>query len=381
MSELGVGIVGYGFIGKVHAYCHKAMWFYYDPVPLKTRLVAVCTARPETAERAKEHGGFEFATTDYRELVEHPQVEIVHCCTPNKFHREVCVAALEAGKHVYCDKPLAMNVREAEEMVRAAERSGKVHMVTFQYRFIPAILRAKELVEEGRVGEVVTFRAAYLHSGYLDPERPMSWRLRRELAGGGALFDLGSHVIDLVHFLLGPIRRVFAVLKTFVTERPVSPGSPERAKVEVDDWAQLLVELEGGAVGTIEASRVATGAEDEIRFEAHGTKGAFYFNSMDPNWLYFFEGTAPEVPLGGERGFKRIASIQRYPEPARLPPRNASIGWVRYHVACLFEFLRAIAEGREAEPSFRAGLEAQRVLEAALVSAREGRWVDLSEVG
>ncbi len=380
MRELGVGIVGYGFIGKVHAHCHKALNFYYDPVPVRTKLVAVCTSRPETAQKAKEHGGFEFATTDFRELVEHPEVDIVHCCTPNKFHRDICVAALEAGKHVYCDKPMAMNVAEAKEMVETAERSGKVHMLTFQYRFIPAIQRAKQLIEEGRVGDLLTFRLAYLHSGYIDPNRPMAWRLDKELAGGGALFDLGSHMLDLVHFLLGKVRRVFACLKTFVTERPVAPGAKEKARVEVDDWAQLVLELENGALGTVEASRVATGTEDEFRVEVHGTKGAFYFNSMDPNWLKFFDATAPDAPFGGERGFKAIASVQRYPQPAKLPPSGAAIGWLRYHVACLYEFLRCIAEDKPASPSFHDGLEVQRVMEAALLSAKEGRWVDLSEV-
>jgi len=377
--RLGVGMVGYGFMGKIHTYAYKNLAFYYEPPPVEPRLVAVCTSGPETAERAAAHGGYEKAHADFRAVVEDPEVDVVHICTPNAFHCEAAIAALEAGKHVYCDKPLAATLEEAERMVAAAERNpGAIHQVTFQYRFLPATLRAKELMAEGFAGRLFGYRAAYLHSGYIDPARPISWRLDLARSGGGALLDLGSHVIDLMRHLAGEIRAVSAICKTFITERPTPEGGV--ARVEVDDVALLQVELEDGAVGTIEASRLATGANDELKFEIHGDRGGLRLNLMEPNWLEVYDCRDPGGPYGGWRGFKAIEAVQRYPVPAALPPPKVSVGWLRAHVACLHAFLTAVVEGRPASPSFHEGLAVQRVMAAAQQSSRLGRWVDLSQL-
>ena len=376
---LGVGMVGYGFMGKVHTFAYKNLGFYYDPPPVTPRLVAVCTSRRETAERAAAHGGYERAETDFRRVVEDPRVDVVHVCTPNASHCEIAVAALEAGKHVYCDKPLAATLEEAEKMVAAAERAaGAKHQVTFQYRFLPATLRAKQLMDEGFVGRLFTYRAAYLHSGYIDPQRPMSWRLDLARSGGGALLDLGSHVIDLMRHLAGEIAAVWATTRTFIPERPTAEGGV--ARVKVDDVALLQVEVEGGAVGTIEASRLATGTNDELRFEVHGDRGGLRFNLMEPNWLHAYDCRDPEGPYGGRRGFKAIECVQRYAAPAALPPPKVSIGWLRAHVACLHAFLCAIVEDRPASPSFRDGLAVQRVMAAAQESSRTGTWVRVNDL-
>jgi len=322
--RLGVGMIGYGFMGKVHTYAYKNLAFYYDPPPVKPRLVAVCTTRPETAERAAAHGGYEKAHTDFRTVAEDPEVDVVHICTPNAFHCEAAIAALEAGKHVYCDKPLAATLEEAERMVAAAEHNpGAIHQVTFQYRFLPVTLRAKELMAEGFAGRLFGYRAAYLHSGYIDPARPISWRLDLARSGGGALLDLGSHVIDLMRHLAGEIQAVSAICKTLITERPTPEGG--MARVEVDDVALLQVELEDGAVGTIEASRLATGTNDELKFEIHGDGGGLRFNLMRPNWLEVYDCRDPGGPYGGWRGFKAIEAVQRYPAPAALPPPKVSV--------------------------------------------------------
>ena len=375
VPELGVGVIGYGFMGKIHSYAYRSLPFLYDPAPARIRFVAVCTAHEETARKAAEQGGFERWTTDYRRLIDDPEVQVVHVCTPNDSHRELCVAALQAGKHVYCDKPLARDVAEAEAIVAAADRAGQgtKHQMAFQNRFLPATLRAKQLMEEGFVGRLFGYRAAYLHAGYIEADRPMSWRLDAAAAGGGALFDLGSHIIDLMRHLAGEIVRVSARCKTFTTERPKRGGG--MARVEVEDLALMQVELEDGGLGTIESSRVATGANDELRFEIHGDKGALRFNLMDPNWLHAYDHREPSGPYGGDRGFKAIESVQRYPEPAQFPGPKNTIGWVRAHIACLHHFVTCVVEDRPASPSLHDGLAVQRIMAAAYEAARSERWV------
>ncbi len=378
LPELGVGMIGYGFMGRMHTYAYHSLPFLYDPPPARFRMVAVCTAHEETARRAAGLGGYERGVTDFRQVIDDPRVHIVHVCTPNAAHREACVAALEAGKHVYCDKPLAASLADAEAIVAAArDAPNSRHQMTFQYRFLPATLRAKELMAEGFVGRVFGYRAAYLHAGYVEADRPMSWRLDAAASGGGALFDLGSHIIDLMRHLVGEITRVSATLKTFITERPDGKGG--RGVVEVDDLALMQVEVEGGALGTIEASRLATGTNDELRFEIHGDKGALRFNLMDPNWLWAYDHRDPSGPHGGSRGFKAIETVQRYPRPAVLPgPKNA-IGWMRSHIACLHNFVTCIVEDRSAKPDFADGLAVQRIMSAAQRSSEMGRWEAVQE--
>ena len=379
-KELGVGIVGWGFIGKVHTYAYLNLPLFYQPSPAKVKLVGVCTAHEATAKQAKKIAGFQFATTSYQDLLEREDIDIINCCTPNYLHRDILVSALKAGKHVYCDKPLAINLHQAKEILNVAEKSSSVHQMTFEYRFIPAIMRAKKLIDEGFLGKVFSFRGCYLHSGYIDPSRPMSWRLDKKKAGGGALFDLGSHVLDLIRHLLGEYRAVFAKSYTFIKERPLPEDLAKKAKVEVDDISFLQIEMENGAAGSVEVSRLATGTNDELRIEIHGSKGAIYFNLMDPNWLWVYDTKDPEKPIGGLRGFKKIETVQRYPEPASLPGPKFSIGWMRYHIASQFDFVTRIVEDKKGNPGFYDGYKVQEVMEAAQISARKRRWVNLDEL-
>jgi len=380
IQELGVGIVGYGFIGKVHTYAYLNLPLFYDPPPARIKLVGVCTAHKETAEKARKEAGFEFATTDYRELLARDDIHVINCCTPNHLHRKLLIDVLKAGKHIYCDKPLALNLKEAKEILEVVKKSRVVHQMTFEYRFIPAMMRAKQLIEEEFLGRVFHFRACYLHSGYIDPERPMSWRLDKDKAGGGALFDLGSHVLDLVRYLLGECRTVFATTRTFIKERPLRRGSSKKASVKVDDLVLIQLEMESGALGTVEASRLATGTNDELRIEIYGDKGAIYFNLMEPNWLWIYDTRDESEPIGGRRGFKRIETVQRYPEPAVLPGPKFAIGWMRYHLASQHEFVRRIVSGQKGDPDFFDGYKVQKITEAALLSAARKGWVDLSKL-
>lgn len=380
MRTYGVGVIGYGFIGKVHTYAHRVMGFHYDPTPIATRLVGVCTSRRETAEAARDHGGFLFSTDDPGEIIGCDDIHLVHICTPNDSHARMVIEALRAGKAVYCDKPLCLNAAEAREILTVLKDHPVPNQMTFHNRFIPATMRAKQLVVEGALGRIFHYRAQYLHAGYVDPDRPMSWRLDPARSGGGALYDLGSHAIDLMAWLAGEIRTVRAELPTLITHRPLHRGSSERVPVHVDDLALLSVRTDEG-FGVIEASRVATGSNDALRFEIHGERGALRFDSEEPSWLHYYDGGRISGDLGGDSGFTKIESVQRYPEPAHWPGPKFAPGWLRFHVACLHELLSAIAEGRRAEPSLIEGARTQMVLQAALESAATGLEVRVPELG
>jgi predicted dehydrogenase len=372
--ELGVGMVGFGFIGRVHACAHRALPFFYDPLPVRTRLVGVCTATEASGRRAVEQAGFEFSTTDHRDLLARDDIQIIHCCTPNDAHHALLMDALRAGRHIYCDKPLTRTLAEAEEVAALARQTKAVHRMTFNYRFIPATMRAKEMMEEGFVGEVFQFRAAYLHAGYTDPNRPLSWRTQRERSGGGAVMDLGVHVFDLMRHLLGDFAEVNARLDTLINERP-DPETGGRGLVDVDDIALIQARAASGAVGALEATRLATGAQDELRFEIHGSRGALAFNMMDPQWLAVYDNTRPEMPLGGARGWQRIECCTRYPKPYAFGANRSPVGWPQFHAHCLYDFLAAIARGETGSPSFEDGLAAQRMVDACQRSAAVRTWV------
>jgi predicted dehydrogenase len=374
MREIGVGIVGYGFIGKVHAFAHRSVPLMYD-MPLRARLVGVCTATAESGAKAVDQAGFAFATTDPAELLARADIDVVHCCTPNDAHERLLVDALEAGKSVYCDKPLTATLAEAEKVARAAEIAGGVHRMTFHYRFAPATLSAKELVESGFLGEIYQFRGQYLHAGYIDPQRPHTWRLSMARSGGGAIMDLGVHIFDLMRWLVGDFAAVSAQLVTRIGERP-DPRTGARVPVDVDDIAIAQVRTAGGAIGVIEASRLATGTQDGLRFEIHGSRGAIAFDLMDPNWLTVYDASVSEGPLGGSRGAQRIECVTRYPKPYAFGATKNPIGWPQLHVHALQDYLRAVDAGTDgAGPSFADGLAANRFVDACQRSAaRDGAW-------
>lgn len=364
MERLGIGIVGFGFIGRVHALAFSALPFYYSDLPFLPEIRGICTSREETAKKAKEETGIPFATHRVEELLEREDIDVVVVATPNALHLPVVEQAAKAQKHIYCDKPLALNLREAERIQEIVTQSRVAFGMAFQNRFVPAILRARELISEGFLGEVVRVRAQYLHSGYNDPRRPMSWRLRKDLAGGGALADLGSHLIDLVHYLLGAFVVTGARGKTFITKRPRNPEGEDFEEVLVDDWAEVSGVLANGAPLTIEASRFATGSCDELRLEIEGMEGAVRFNSMQPNFLEVYDARERGGPYGGNRGFKLIESVHQYPYPNRIPGKFA-IGWVRPHIACAHDFLLRIAGQPSLGATVADGVFVQRVLESA----------------
>jgi predicted dehydrogenase len=371
-----VGILGFGFIGKVHAYGYASLPFFYDPVPLAARITHVVTSRTDTAQKARATLGADVAATDFREVTENAEIDIVHVCTPNHLHREALLSAMRHGKHIYCDKPLVATIGEADEIRAAMADYRGVAQMTFQNRFFPATMRAKQLVGEGALGEVLQFRACYLHAGSADPMVPLKWRFSAA-AGGGVVADLASHVLDLVDWLVGPLHSISSATHIAYAERPSASEPGKTLEVDVEDSAVLLARLPSGSLGTIEVTKLATGTEDELRLEIHGTRGALRFNLMDPHHLEFYDAAAPDRPQGGRRGWTRIDAGQRYPAPAStFPSPKASIGWVRSHVACLANFLQAIAENRPAVPGLDQGIRVQHLMDCVRRSAARGSWVE-----
>jgi len=370
----GVGMIGYGYMGKMHSYAYASLPFIYNPLPFRIKLVGVCAPSEASRALALESAGYEFATPDYRELLARDDISIINVCTPNYLHKEQAIAAIRAGKHVYCDKPLALTGADAQEMADLARQSGLTCQVTFHNRFCPALQRARQLVEEGFVGEVLSFRAVYLHTGYTDPKRPISWKMKRETSGAGALLDLGTHIIDIIRWLAGDFAKVNARLRTLIKERPAHAGGSALVPVTVDDVAMMQVELPNGALGSIEVSRIATGAADDLRFEINGSRGAIAFNLMDANWLSVYDDTKPGGAYGGGRGWQRIECIQKYPMPAVLPGGVAPVGWMRFHIASLYSFVSNVVESRTGDPSFDDGAAVQRICDAAIASNDSGSW-------
>lgn len=376
MDELGIGIVGFGFMGKTHTYGYKTIPLYYNNLPFKIKLVGICDAVPEIAQKAADALDFEFATDNPDDIFNRNDIDIVDVCTPNIYHRESVLKAIRAGKNVYCDKPLATSFEETKEILDLLDQHDVITQMALQYRFFPATLRAKELIEEGAIGKIMSFRTCYLHSGSVDPKKPIGWKQDKKFGGGGVLFDLGSHVLDLMYYLLGEYSAVFAKTEVIYPQRPDKKGN--MVDIEADDLAFMVLKMKNGGIGTIEASKVATGTNDEVRFEIHGDKGAVRFNLMEPNWLEYYDNTRPEAPLGGVKGYTRIECVQRYKKPGDgFPGPKFSVGWIRSHVHSLYNFLSCVYEGKQASPSFREGAYIQYVMEKAYESDKEGKWISV----
>jgi levoglucosan dehydrogenase len=357
---LRIGMVGYGDVGRIHALCWRSLPYYRPDQSWRAEIVGVATSREETAVQAARELDCGFWTADFQELVNRPDVDLIDCVTPDRLHAPVAVVALEAGKHVYCEKPMATSVEEAARMVAAADRSGRTNSIAFTVRFVAAVRRARELVASGLLGRLISFRSVLLHSGYVDPDRPMSWRLDASQAGGGALYDLGSHNIDLIRHLLGEFVSVTARVETVVPERPATRGSAERRPVGVDDITVALAELEGGAVGTLEFSRVATGATEGPTLEAHGTEGAFRFDFLRPNRLQVFDRRRDE-------GFREVVVPERWPRLAFVPFQQ-DVG-------------AAALRGAAPAVTFEDGYRVQLVLDAIQRAGRTRGWVDVPAGG
>lgn len=374
MKSIGIGIIGYGGIGRVHVMAYRSLPFIYGFPADRVNIVGVATRSPETARRAAAEIGCPVWTDDYRELLARDDIDMVDCCLPNDEHEALVLAAAAAGKHIYCEKPLAMDPEQGRRMVAAVQRAGVKSQMTFNNRYFPAVIRARQLVEAGFLGNIYSFRGRYNRASYISRDKPLSWRLRKEVAGGGTLFDLGSHILDLIYFLLGDFGMVQATMDTLVKERPAAAGSQEMLPVDVDDIALMHLRMADGSLGLIETSRMGTGTPNDLQFELFGDKGAIRFNSNDPSWLEVYDCTDPGQPLGGMRGFRKLETVQRY-EGARAPDWSMPPHFVRNHAECQYQFLKSIADDLPSSPDFRDGLRVQEAMAAVIRSSDVGGWV------
>lgn len=386
--QLGIGMVGYSFMGTVHSHAWRDAPSFFD-MPLRLRMVALGGRNRDAAEEAAARWGWASVETDWRALVARDDVDLVDICTPGDTHAEIAIAALAAGKHVLCEKPLANTVDEAVAMAAAAESArsrGVRSMVGFTYRRVPAIILARQLVAEGRLGEIRHVRAQYLQDWIADPDAPLSWRLQKDRAGSGALGDIGAHIIDLTQYITGDrISGVSAMMETFVKERPVADsssglsgvGGTERGAVTVDDAALFLARFSGGALGSFEATRFATGRKNSIRIEINGSNGSLAFDFEDMNELHFLDATED----GRTAGFRRILVTE--PEHAYVSawwPPGHLLGYEHGFTHQVVDLTTAIAEGRDPEPSFADGLVVQRVLAAVEDSAaKDSVWTEVPD--
>ncbi|MFD3437766.1 Gfo/Idh/MocA family protein [Streptomyces sp. NPDC058685] len=377
---LGVGMVGYAFMGAAHSQGWRTVGRVFD-LPMRPVLAAIAGRDPSAVRAAADRHGWAAAETDWRHLITRDDVQLVDVCTPGDSHAEIAIAALEAGKHVLCEKPLANSVAEAEAMTAAAERArerGQVAMVGFNYRRVPAIAYARKLIGEGRLGTLRHLRFTYLQDWLVDPEFPLTWRLQREHAGSGALGDLGAHIVDLAQYLAGEhLVGVSALSETFVRERPLlagastglsAAGGAERGPVTVDDAALFTGRLASGALASFEATRMASGRKNALRLEINGELGAIAFDLERLNELSFHDNTEPAATAG----FRRILVTEsEHPYLEAWWPPGHALGYEHTFTHQARDLVEAIATGRQPAPSFADGLQVQRVLAAVEESAEK----------
>ncbi len=372
---VGVGMLGYAFMGKAHTNAYKTLPYMIYPPPAVPRLVAVAGRDEAGVQAAAARYGYERAYTDWRQLLTDPDVQLFDNGGPNNLHAEPCIAAAQAGKHILCEKPLARNAGEARTMRDAAQAAGVKHMVAFNYRFVPAIRQAYELIQSGKLGRIYHFRAVYLQEWITDPQMPLIWRLNKGLAGSGALGDLGAHIIDLGRFLVGEPKSVMAMTRTFIPERPLLDGSG-MGKVEVDDAFEAIVEFENGAIGTLEASRFCPGRKNYEVLELNAEHGSIRFNLERFNELeVFWKDGAPRET----QGFTNVLVTESYhPFWANWWPHGHIIGWEHTFIHEIAHLLDAIVNDKDVAPygaTFEDGYRNAVICDAILQSAQDGRRV------
>ena len=376
--EIGIGMLGYAFMGKAHSNAYKKIPYMVYPPPAIPKMVAICGRNEEAVAEAARRYGYEGYYTDWREMLEDERIQIFDNGGPNNMHSEPCIAAAAAGKHVFCEKPMARSAEEARAMLDAVEKAGVKHMVGLNYRFVPAIRQAYDLIASGKLGRIYHFRAVYLQE-WVMPQygTPKIWRLDKEIAGSGAIGDLGSHIIDLARFLVGEIKTVGAMMTTFIGERDLPDGSGA-GKVDVDDAFVTTVEFENGAIGTLEASRFAGGRKNHEVLEINGEKGSIHFNLERMNELdVFWVGEEPKET----QGFHNVLITEGYhPFYEYWWPHGHIIGWEHTFVHEFTHLLNCIVNDKDVAPfgaTFEDGYRNAAICDAIVKSAETKKQVDV----
>ena len=377
-----VGLIGYRFMGKAHSNAWRQAPRFFN-LKANVELHTICGRNAAGVQAARAQFGWQNSTKDWQEVVESPLIDIVDIGVPNHLHAEIAIAAARNGKHVLCEKPLALNVKQAEAMLAAAQKAKIVHMVCHNYRRIPALALAKKMIGEGALGKIFHFHARYAQDWLVDPEFPLNWRLQKEASGSGANGDINAHIIDLGRYLVGEFKEACGLLHTFVTERPLADalapqrgGARKMGRVTVDDAAVFIGRMENGVLANLEATRYASGRKNHIAIEINGSKGSLYFDFEDMNRLKFFNGDDPR----DRQGFRDILVTERggvQPYVGNWWPPGHLIGYEHTFIHTIADFVNACADGKPVAPTFEDGLKNQRVLAAIEESNQKGRWVKL----
>ncbi len=376
MSHLNVALIGYAFMGRAHSNAYRQVVPFFRP-RLTPVMKVLCGRTPSAVSRVARELGWEESATDWREVIAREDVDLVDISTPGDSHADIAIAAARAGKHVVCEKPLANSVAEARRMLAAVERAGVVHMVCHNYRRAPAVMLARHLIADGRIGEIRQFRGTYLQDWIADPSFPMVWRLDKSKAGSGALGDIGAHSIDLARYLVGEIVDVAGHLETFIKERPLASNPRKRGTVTVDDAALSLVRFEGGAIGTIEATRMAMGRKNYNRFEINGSKGSLVWCFEDLNYLDYYSTEDP----GDRQGFRRIIATEgAHPFAGNWWPPGHMLGYDHAFVNAAADLVQCITQDKACSPCFKAGAQCVAVLEAVDSSIKSGKWANVEMI-
>jgi predicted dehydrogenase len=385
-QSLNVGLIGAGFMGKAHSLAYAAMPMFFWPAPAIPLRKVIAEVTDELAAEAARRYGYERSTSDWRTVIDDPSIDVVDIATPNDAHCEIAVAAAEAGKHIICEKPLARTGDEARRMLEAVQRAGVVHMVAFNYRRTPAVALAKRYLDEGALGRVLSFRGTYLQDWSADPDAPLSWRFRKEIAGSGALGDIGTHVLDIARYLVGEIDGVNAILRTHIAERPEQQAGADklgaaerlvdapRAPVDVDDELHTLLRFTGGAMGSLEATRNAYGRNNFLTFEIHCERGSIAFNYERRDELE----VCFAADEGDRRGFRTIYTGPAHPYGEALWPIPAlGIGYGETKIIECHDFCRAVVGRTPASPDFADGYQITRICDAIAESAATADWTEV----
>lgn len=387
VETINIGLIGTGFMGKGHAMAYEMVPKIFRPAPAFPKLVVVGDVTEDLARRGARDFGAEKWVVGWEQVVADEGVDLVDITTPNNLHKEIALAAAKAGKHIYCEKPLALNGRDAKQMYEAAARAGVTTMVGFNYIKNPVALLAKEMIEAGELGEIYHFRGSFHQDVLADPNAPFSWRFDRLIAGSGALGDLGAHVIEFARFLVGDFERVCGLAKTFIKERPLAAGSygyrskaiseGSKRTVENEDSIHFLIEFKDGATGTIEASRIAMGRKVFMAYEVNGSKGSLHFVHERMNELKVYLSTDPT----GRQGFKTILAGPEHPYYESFwPVAGIGLGYEDMKIIEVYELLDALANNEPTYPDFKEGWKVCQVIDAVLLSVEEGRWVSVDEI-
>lgn len=378
LPEIGIGMLGYAFMGKAHSNAYKTLPYMIYPPPASPKLIAIAGRDEASVKEASIRFGYRDYYIDWKEMLKNDEIQLFDNGGPNNIHAEPCIAAANAGKHILCEKPLARTASESARMLDAVLKAGVKHMVSYNYRFVPAIRQAKYLIESGALGEIYHFRAVYLQEWIVSPNVPMSWRMDKEIAGSGALGDLGAHIIDLAHFLIGNIRYVAATQQTFIKNRPTNePGKLE--KVTVDDAFVSIIEFDNGAIGSLEASRFCPGRKNGMVFEINGSKGSIRFGLERLNELevYWNEDTPTET-----QGFHNVlVSESFHPFWEHWWPHGHMIGWEHSFIHEIAHLLDSIANNHPVTPygaDFEDGFRSAVICDAIMASAESDKKIKIT---